>query len=248
MSRCRARPWKTTCRFCVACCKAITPAAPTFAPTWSARDSGATATYSWRTSGFPPIALRAARGLAAVVWDASENLRDREGAGLDSMMATSRVLIGAISHEIRNLASAAASAHAALVSAPEVGAQRSIPGAGDADPRPGEDRLLRPARGFRPRTRRSPTWARCWTKRASSSNPPCARPAFRSPGRSSAELPLVQADHHSLLQVFVNLLRRGAQRVISLEKSRLAPSQRERLTRRADEGRRAPPASRSHPG
>ena len=29
--------------------------------------------------------------LAAVVWDASENLRDREGAGLDSMMATSRV-------------------------------------------------------------------------------------------------------------------------------------------------------------
>jgi len=53
-------------------------------------------------------------GLAAVVWDASENLRDREGSGFDSMMATSRVLIGAISHEIRNLASAAASAHARL--------------------------------------------------------------------------------------------------------------------------------------
>jgi PAS domain S-box-containing protein len=53
-------------------------------------------------------------GLAAVVWDASENLRDREGSGFDSMMATSRVLIGAISHEIRNLASAAASAHSRL--------------------------------------------------------------------------------------------------------------------------------------
>src|SRR5262249_22523875 len=52
--------------------------------------------------------------LAAVIWDASENLRDREGAGLDSMMATSRVLIGALSHEIRNLASAAASAHTSL--------------------------------------------------------------------------------------------------------------------------------------
>ena len=49
-----------------------------------------------------------------MVWDASENLRDREGAGLDSMMATSRVLIGAMSHEIRNLASAAAAAHSAL--------------------------------------------------------------------------------------------------------------------------------------
>jgi two-component system, LuxR family, sensor kinase FixL len=47
------------------------------------------------------------RCLAAFIWDASENLRDREGTGLDSMMATSRVLIGAISHEIRNLAAAA---------------------------------------------------------------------------------------------------------------------------------------------
>ena len=68
---------------------------------------------SWRTSGCPRIAV-GGPGLAAVVWDASENLRDREGAGLDSMMATSRVLIGAMSHEIRNLASAAASAHIAL--------------------------------------------------------------------------------------------------------------------------------------
>jgi two-component system, LuxR family, sensor kinase FixL len=54
------------------------------------------------------------RGLAAVIWDASENLRDREGAGLDSMMATSRILVGAISHEIRNLAAAAATSFATL--------------------------------------------------------------------------------------------------------------------------------------
>src|SRR5256885_5942529 len=56
----------------------------------------------------------AGTALAAVVWDASENLRDREGSGLDSMMATSRVLIGAMSHEIRNLASAASAAHLGL--------------------------------------------------------------------------------------------------------------------------------------
>src|ERR1700722_2544537 len=67
---------------------------------------------TYRTSSGP--------GLAAVVWDASENLRDREGAGLDSMMATSRVLVGALSHEIRNLASAAASAYSALSSTPQI--------------------------------------------------------------------------------------------------------------------------------
>src|SRR5262245_53529975 len=60
----------------------------------------------------------AGTALAAVVWDASENLRDREGAGLDSMMATSRVLIGAVSHEIRNLAAAAVAAHQGLASNP----------------------------------------------------------------------------------------------------------------------------------
>ena len=54
--------------------------------------------------------------LAAFIWDASENLRDREGTGLNSMMATSRVVIGAVSHEIRNLAAAALSAHRGLAS------------------------------------------------------------------------------------------------------------------------------------
>ena len=52
--------------------------------------------------------------LATVVWDASESLRDREDAGLDCLMTGSRVAIGAVSHELRNLAAAAATAHAGL--------------------------------------------------------------------------------------------------------------------------------------
>ena len=55
--------------------------------------------------------------LAAFIWDSSENLRDREGTGLDSMMTTSRILIGAISHEIRNLAAAASAAYRELARA-----------------------------------------------------------------------------------------------------------------------------------
>ena len=92
-------------------------------------------------------------GLAAVVWDASENLRDREGSGFDSMMATSRVLIGAISHEIRNLASAAASAHSRLAADFPVQAQRPVPGARHSYPRARKDRLLRTARRLRSRGR-----------------------------------------------------------------------------------------------
>jgi two-component system, LuxR family, sensor kinase FixL len=66
--------------------------------------------HIWLSTYPTPNGLR----LAAFIWDASENLRDREGTGLDSMITTSRIVIGAVSHEIRNLASAAVSAHAGL--------------------------------------------------------------------------------------------------------------------------------------
>lgn len=52
--------------------------------------------------------------LAAIVLDASEQLRDREALSLGSVAAASHVLFGAVSHEVRNLAAAAAVAHANL--------------------------------------------------------------------------------------------------------------------------------------
>ncbi len=44
--------------------------------------------------------------VAAIVLDASEGLRDRGGAGLYSLMRTSRILMGAVSHSVRNLCAA----------------------------------------------------------------------------------------------------------------------------------------------
>jgi len=157
---------------------------------------------TYRTSGGP--------GLAAVVWDASENLRDREGAGLDSMMATSRVLIGAISHEIRNLASAAASAHAAL----------SASGNRDQDEQyqvlgtliRGLEKIA--SSGLRVASDRAAVVADLGTVLDEARI--VIEPAFREAGISviwevTDGLPLVQADHHSLLQVFVNLARNSQQ-------------------------------------
>jgi signal transduction histidine kinase len=46
--------------------------------------------------------------LAALVVDASEDLRDRAEYGLEQLMAGSRVLVGAVSHEVRNVCSAIA--------------------------------------------------------------------------------------------------------------------------------------------
>jgi len=44
--------------------------------------------------------------LAALVVDASEELRDREEASLEQLMTGSRILVGAVSHEIRNVCGA----------------------------------------------------------------------------------------------------------------------------------------------
>ena len=145
-------------------------------------------------------------GLAAVVWDASENLRDREGSGFDSMMATSRVLIGAISHEIRNLASAAASAHAALADDCAVGGNERYEALGTLIH--GLEKIA--SSGLRAASNREAVVADLGTVLDGARV--VIEPGLREAGISliwevGDGLPLVQADHYGLLQVFVNLAR-----------------------------------------
>ncbi len=53
--------------------------------------------------------------LAAMVVDVSEDLRNREESSLHQLLAGSRILVGAVSHEIRNVCGAIAMAHTNLV-------------------------------------------------------------------------------------------------------------------------------------
>ena len=149
-------------------------------------------------------------GLAAVVWDSSENLRDREDSGFDSMMATSRVLIGAISHEIRNLASAAATAHSALAAECPVEANDHYRVLGTLVH--GLEHIA--SSGLRAASRREAATADLRT--VLDETRIVIEPSLHDAGISliwdlPAALPLVQADHHSLLQVFVNLTRNSIQ-------------------------------------
>jgi PAS domain S-box-containing protein len=52
--------------------------------------------------------------LAAMVIDTSEDLRSREEVSLNQLLAGSRILVGAVSHEIRNVCGAIAMAHVNL--------------------------------------------------------------------------------------------------------------------------------------
>ena len=53
--------------------------------------------------------------LAALIVDASEELREREEAGLEQLMSGSRILVAAVSHEVRNVCGAIAVIHENLV-------------------------------------------------------------------------------------------------------------------------------------
>ncbi|HXB67708.1 MAG TPA: ATP-binding protein [Candidatus Acidoferrales bacterium] len=148
--------------------------------------------------------------LAAVVWDASENLRDREGAGLDSMMATSRVLIGAISHEVRNLASAAATAYVKLGETCDLGRSDQYHVLGTLVH--GLEKIA--SSGLRVAASREAVVADLGTVLDEARI--VIEPSLREADIAvfwdvKGELPLVQADHHSLLQVFVNLARNSRQ-------------------------------------
>ncbi len=157
--------------------------------------------------------------LAAFIWDSSENLRDREGTGLDSMMATSRVLIGAMSHEIRNLAGAASAAYRELARGPGHVQHDQFQALGTVI-----DALE--------------NISTSGLKLAAHSSAAVAdlgmvldearvliEASFRDEG-SVAEwiipesLPLVEADHHSLLQVFLNLAR-NSERAMKGSRERL---------------------------
>jgi two-component system, LuxR family, sensor kinase FixL len=59
--------------------------------------------------------------LAAMILDASEDLRTREEASLHQMLAGSRIAVGAVSHEIRNVCGAIAIVHQNLVRTESLG-------------------------------------------------------------------------------------------------------------------------------
>jgi two-component system sensor kinase FixL len=70
---------------------------------------------------FSTYSTSAGSRLAAMVVDGSEDLRNREELSLHQLLAGSRILVGAVSHEIRNVCGAIAMAHANLAKSAALG-------------------------------------------------------------------------------------------------------------------------------
>ena len=148
----------------------------------------------------------------------------RSVRSLETSSSASRVVIGAFSHEIRNLAAAASTAHAALAGCGEAARSEQYQALGSLI----EGLEAIASSGLRAASGRERVVADLSAVLDEARI--VMEPSLRESGIAAhwdvAEgLSLVQADHHSLLQVFVNLARN----------SRRALEDRERREMRIDE-------------
>lgn len=160
------------------------------------------------------------RSLAAFVSDASENLREREGAGLANMMDTSRILVGALSHEVGNLAKSAIVACDNLARIQGVARSKDYQALGTI-----VNALEKiSCAGLRVTSERDSAVTNLYTVLDEAMI--VIGPAFEEMDvevnfKVPAELPLVHADHHCLLQVFLNLANNSRRAMRNADRKQL---------------------------
>ncbi|WP_321476253.1 ATP-binding protein [uncultured Paludibaculum sp.] len=166
---------------------------------------------------FATYPTRAGKRLAAIITDASDDLRDWQETSLQNLLRSTRVLVGSVSHEIRNVCAAIAVVHANLGRIPGVAQSEDYTALGTL------------AQGL----------ARLATvelhsagdQEVGTSNLETLLEEFRivvEPTLDAEEikfeldipegLPPVVGDHHGLLQVFLNLSRNSVRAMENAER------------------------------
>ena len=150
--------------------------------------------------------------LAAMVVDASDELRDREEAGLHQLLAGSRILVGAVSHEIRNICGAIALVHENLARSGTLSSNKDFEALGTL--------VLALERIAAMELRQTGDQATTLDLQSflDELRIICS-PSFRENDieitwEIPSQLPSVWADPHSLMQVFLNLTK-NSERVLS---------------------------------
>ncbi|MBI3695591.1 MAG: PAS domain-containing protein [Acidobacteria bacterium] len=161
--------------------------------------------------------------LAAIVSDASEDLRDRSEAGLHSALSTSRILVGAVSHEVRNFSAAAAVVHANLA---------RFPGLRESDDYKALGTLVEGLTKIA--SARAPLAPECAPAGVDlhavlEELRIVVEPSFLESETDiqwdvAPQLPPVRGDHHRLLQVFLNLAQNSHRAMQGQERRRLSIS------------------------
>lgn len=160
--------------------------------------------------------------LAALVVDASEELRDREEASLEQLMAGSRILVGAVSHEVRNVCGAISIVYENLARNGSLGANKDFEALGSLVETLHKIASLE--------LKQSKSTAQVGGIELTETldelrivlEPYCHDAGIEVAWDVPANLPPVWADRHSILQVLLNLTKNSERAVESAEVKRIS--------------------------
>jgi two-component system sensor kinase FixL len=158
--------------------------------------------------------------LAALLVDSSEHLREREEASLQQMMAGSRILVAAVSHEVRNVCGAIGMMHENLVRKGSLREDPDFEALGSLVEALSKIASLELKQTIGVSEAVSTDLNEVLTDLRIVLEPICEESDIELRWRVPENLPLVQADRHSLAQVLLNLVK-NSQRALETSPAKL---------------------------
>jgi two-component system, LuxR family, sensor kinase FixL len=159
--------------------------------------------------------------LAALVVDASEDLREREESNLEQLLSSSRILVGAVSHEVRNVCGAIAVIYENLVRSGALNGSQDFEALGSL-----VDTLNQIASLELKQTAGTPQIGgyeliEMLQELRIVLEPYCQESGIALRWQIPLELPAVRADRHRLFQVMLNLTKNSERALESAEVKRI---------------------------
>lgn len=145
------------------------------------------------------------RRTAAVIWDGTDSLRDRQYSGHDSLMATSHALLGIVAHELRNFTAAARRSFARLAQLPEVAAEPEFHRLGTV--LSGLESAAQPAQQVEADSDITTDLATVLYETRIMIEPDLKEAGIELHWGSGAGLPVVRCSQQGMVQVLLNLVR-----------------------------------------
>jgi PAS domain S-box-containing protein len=161
--------------------------------------------------------------LAAIIVDLSEDVRDREQLSLDHLLKNARIVMAAVSHEIRNLCGAISVVHRNLSHVKTLEDNRDFLALGtlaeglekiaSLDLRPATEHSLAPVE-----------LNAVLDELRLLIEPPLLEAGARIAWQIDPDLPMVSADRYGLMQVFLNLVKNSNQAMEASDRKQLTIS------------------------
>jgi len=143
--------------------------------------------------------------LAALLVDSSEHLREREEASLQQLMAGSRILVAAVSHEVRNVCGAIGMMHENLVRSGSLTGNQDFEALGSLVETLSRIASLELKQSVAKGVPETADLNEVLADLRIVLEPACAESDIELRWDIPDRLPLVEADRHSLMQVLLNL-------------------------------------------